>query len=74
MRLDGKIAWVVGGSGGIGAAVARELERRGATVAISARRQEQLQAVAGGNMLVVPADVTDAAVRGGRRRTSPRRS
>jgi NADP-dependent 3-hydroxy acid dehydrogenase YdfG len=61
MRLDGKIAWVVGGSGGIGAAVARELEHRGATVAISARRQEQLQAVAGGSMLVVPADVTDAA-------------
>jgi NAD(P)-dependent dehydrogenase (short-subunit alcohol dehydrogenase family) len=61
MRLDGKIAWVVGGSAGIGAAVARELERRGATVAISARRQEQLQAVAEGNMLVVPADVTDAA-------------
>jgi NADP-dependent 3-hydroxy acid dehydrogenase YdfG len=61
MRLDGKIAWVVGGSGGIGAAVARELDHRGATVAISARRQEQLQAVAAGNMLVVPVDVTDAA-------------
>jgi NAD(P)-dependent dehydrogenase (short-subunit alcohol dehydrogenase family) len=61
MRLNGKIAWVVGGSSGIGAAVARELVRRGAIVAISARRKEQLQEVAGGDMLVLPADVTDAA-------------
>jgi len=61
MELNGKVAWVVGGSSGIGAAVARELVRRGATVAISARRKEQLQDVAGGDMLVLPADVTDAA-------------
>ena len=59
MRLNGKVAWVVGGSSGIGAAVARELVRRRATVAVSARRKEQLQDVAGGDMLVVPADVTD---------------
>ena len=61
MKLNGKVAWVVGGSSGIGAAVARELLRRGATVAISARRKEQLHDVAGGDMLVFPADVTDAA-------------
>ena len=61
MRLNGKVAWVVGGSSGIGAAVARELLCRGATVAISARRKEQLHHVAGGDMLVLPADVTDAA-------------
>jgi NAD(P)-dependent dehydrogenase (short-subunit alcohol dehydrogenase family) len=61
MRLNGKISWVVGGSSGIGAAVARELAGRGATVAISARRTEQLHDVAAGDMLVVPADVTDAA-------------
>ncbi len=61
MRLNGKVAWVAGGSSGIGAAVARELACRGATVAISARRIEQLHDVAGGDMLVVPADVTDAA-------------
>ena len=58
MNLAGKAAWVVGGSSGIGAAVARELLRRSATVAISARRKEQLQDVAGGNMLALPADVT----------------
>jgi NAD(P)-dependent dehydrogenase (short-subunit alcohol dehydrogenase family) len=61
MKLTGKVAWVVGGSSGIGAAVARELVRRGATVAISARRDEQLREVSGGHMLVVPLDVTDAA-------------
>ena len=61
MDLTGKVAWVVGGSSGIGAAVARELLHRGATVAISARRQEQLQDVARGDMLVLPADVTDVA-------------
>ncbi len=61
MRLKGTVAWVVGGSSGIGAAVARELACRGATVAISARRNDQLHDVAGGDMLVVPADVTDPA-------------
>jgi NAD(P)-dependent dehydrogenase (short-subunit alcohol dehydrogenase family) len=61
MNLTGKVAWVVGGSSGIGAAVARELISRGVTVAISARRKDQLHDVAGGRMLVLPADVTDAA-------------
>ncbi len=61
MKLNGKVAWVVGGSSGIGAAVARELVYRGATVAVSARRKEQLRDVARGDMLVLPADVTDAA-------------
>jgi NAD(P)-dependent dehydrogenase (short-subunit alcohol dehydrogenase family) len=61
MKLNGKVAWVVGGSSGIGAAVARELVSRGATVAISARRTELLHDIAGGEMLVLPADVTDAA-------------
>jgi len=60
MRFDGRVAWVVGGSSGIGAAVARELVTRGAIVAISARRQDQLDKVADGDMLVLPADVTDA--------------
>ena len=68
MKLNGKVAWVVGASSGIGAAVARELVRRGATVAISARRKEQLHDVAGGRMLVLPADVTDAAAKDGAER------
>jgi len=61
MELSGKVAWVVGGSSGIGAAVARELQSRGALVAISARRQDQLDEVSGGTMLAVAADVTDPA-------------
>jgi NAD(P)-dependent dehydrogenase (short-subunit alcohol dehydrogenase family) len=59
MELSGKVAWVVGGSSGIGAAVARELRSRGALVAISARRQDQLDEVSGGTMVTVVADVTD---------------
>lgn len=59
MDLNGKTAWVAGASSGIGAAVANELVRRGATVAVSARRRHELDKVAGGRMLVVPADVTD---------------
>ena len=61
MDLSGKVAWVVGASSGIGAAVARELQSRGALVAISARRQDQLDDVSSGTMLAVAADVTDAA-------------
>ena len=60
MDLKDRTAWVVGASSGIGAATARELVSRGARVAISARREDQLAQVAGGRMLVVPADVTDA--------------
>jgi len=60
MELSGTVAWVVGGSSGIGAAVARELQSRGALVAVSARRQDQLEQVSDGTMLAVAADVTDA--------------
>jgi NAD(P)-dependent dehydrogenase (short-subunit alcohol dehydrogenase family) len=60
MDLTGRTAWVVGASSGIGAAVARELDRRGARVAVSARRAERLVQVSGGRMLVAPVDVTDA--------------
>jgi NAD(P)-dependent dehydrogenase (short-subunit alcohol dehydrogenase family) len=60
MNLSGKVVWLVGASSGIGAATARELCERGATVAISARRASALEEVSGGQMLVVPVDVTDA--------------
>ena len=60
MDLHEKVAWVVGASSGIGAAVARELQARGAVVAVSARREKKLLEVSGGRMLVVPLDVSDA--------------
>ncbi len=59
MRIAGSRIWVTGASSGIGAALARELEERGAHVAVSARRKDKLDEVADGRMLVVPVDVTD---------------
>jgi NAD(P)-dependent dehydrogenase (short-subunit alcohol dehydrogenase family) len=67
MSLDGARVWVTGASSGIGEALVAALVRRGARVAVTARRTELLTAIAakhaGGAapVLVVPADVTDAA-------------
>ncbi len=61
MELRGQNVWVIGASSGIGAAVAEELLRRGAHVAISARREEQLEEVSRGRMVVATTDVTDPA-------------
>ncbi|MDX6259362.1 MAG: hypothetical protein QOH84_1050 [Kribbellaceae bacterium] len=60
MDLTGRRIWVVGASSGIGAALAQELCRRGAQVAISARRADALKEVAGEWMTAVPCDITDA--------------
>lgn len=63
--VAGQRIWVVGASSGIGAELAHELARRGAHVAISARRREELDAVARADpsgpasLTVVPVDVTD---------------
>jgi short-subunit dehydrogenase len=57
--LAGRAVWVIGASSGIGAAVAAELVGRGARVAVSARRADQLEDVAGDRMSAVPLDVTD---------------
>ena len=60
-------AWVTGASSGIGRATARELARRGFTVAASARSADALDALAGeakgrgGRIVGHPCDVTDAA-------------
>src|SRR5262245_23124290 len=60
-ELGDRVVVVTGASAGIGAALAEELARRGARLALVARRREKLEEVArsaGGDALVVPADVT----------------
>ncbi len=59
----GKRIWLIGASSGIGAALARQALANGALVAISARRIDALQEIAGTshNALVVPFDVLDHA-------------
>ena len=65
--LKGKVAWVTGAGSGIGEAGAIALARDGATVVLTGRRKELLDAVAaridaqGGKALARPADVTKAA-------------
>ncbi len=60
MNLNGARVWVTGASAGIGAAVVPVLARRGARVAVSARRAELLESLAtgwrrgGADILVAP--------------------
>lgn len=67
MEIEDSAALVTGASSGIGEATAVRLGERGARVALAARRESALDAVAdrveaaGGDALVVPTDVTDEA-------------
>ena len=53
--------WIIGASSGIGAALAKELEKRGYQVTISARNEAALKEVAGSSMDVIPVDVSSEA-------------
>jgi NADP-dependent 3-hydroxy acid dehydrogenase YdfG len=60
--LSGTVALVTGASSGIGDATAQALAERGAAVAMAARRQDRLEALAqkiDGTTLVIEADVGD---------------
>jgi NAD(P)-dependent dehydrogenase (short-subunit alcohol dehydrogenase family) len=62
-RPEDGVAWVTGASAGIGRAVAEALAADGWTVAISARRAEELERMAAANakFIAAPCDITDAA-------------
>jgi NAD(P)-dependent dehydrogenase (short-subunit alcohol dehydrogenase family) len=68
LGLSGKVAWITGGGGDIGSAIATELASEGAKLAITGRNQDRLRARAaeiaaatGAEVIAVPADVTSTA-------------
>jgi short-subunit dehydrogenase len=63
MRLDGKVAIVTGASEGIGAAITKGLQQRGAVVSLVARSEDKLRVVGGSEALITAGDLTDSATR-----------
>ena len=66
LGLDGKVAWVLGASSGLGRATALSMARDGAQVAVSARREDELkkavseiESETGARAVAVSLDVTD---------------
>jgi len=64
-RPEDGVAWITGGSSGIGASVARRLATAGFTVAVTARREDALAELAAsvtgpGRIVPFPGDVTQA--------------
>ena len=44
-RFEGKVVWITGGGSGIGKALALAFAKEGASVAVSGRREDRLQAL-----------------------------
>lgn len=70
LDLEGKVAIVTGGSGGIGRGLVTRLAREGCRVAVATRDEEKGQEVVsaaqaeGGEAVLIPTDVTDTAAVG----------
>lgn len=65
-NLEGKTALVTGATGGIGGSIAKAMHAQGATIGISGRNEEKLNALAaelGERVFVLPADLSDAESR-----------
>lgn len=66
-KWDNKVVWITGGGTGLGKFMALEFARGGATLAVSGRREDRLQAAVaelealGATALAVPCDVVDEA-------------
>ncbi len=66
MQLANKVVWITGASAGIGEALAQRIAREGALLALSARRQDELERVKaalpqGTRATIILGDVTDFA-------------
>jgi NAD(P)-dependent dehydrogenase (short-subunit alcohol dehydrogenase family) len=63
--FENKVVWITGASSGLGRALALELSRKGADIAVSARRIDRLQALVreieglGRSALAIPCDVCE---------------
>jgi len=63
MRIQGSVVLITGASAGIGAACAREFEKRGARLSLVARDEQKLSRVGGAETLRTAGDVTNEDTR-----------
>jgi len=63
MRIQGRVVLITGASEGIGAATAREFEKRGARLSLIARTSEKLASVGGPDTLRTTGDITNEETR-----------